>query len=677
MEALQAGLRGLRSDRDLTVFIGNMGGMGRPRVLGALALGFLCAFGAPVGTGSAALAPATKTVRYHGLSLRVPGSWPVVNLGRDRHACVRFDRHALYLGTPSPEENCPARAFGRTEALLVQPVSRLHGQAVPAPALAPQNNATTFVVSSAGVEVTATWWRAPQVLARALGRSALPRGGSLRAPPGGDQARRRAHKAIVYTGLGFDRCAAPSRSQMKAWAGSPYRAVGIYIGGVNSACAQPNLTPAWVSDQVAAGWALIPTYVGLQAPTNGCGCQGMSAKASKATAQGRAAAADAVTEAQALGLPAGSTLYDDMEGYKTSKRNVVAVLAFLKGWTAGLHAAGYLSGVYSSSNSGMHDLVAKYGTSYLEPDDIWIADWNGQATTSDPAVPSRDWANHQRLHQFLGGKTATYGKVTLQIDENYLDGGTAAARGGYLLLSSNGAVHHFGEAKSYGSDLGKLKTGVTAVSLAIDPATGGYWILTSDGGIGGFNAPVAGSLKGDLGGTEPVELAGPAAGGYLVLTSDGGVHPFGGVHWYGSDAGRLPTGVTAVSFALDPKTGGYWILRSDGGVDSFHAPFSGSLKHKLGRALPVAIAAPPKQGYLILASNGGVHKFGPAAAYGSDAGRLPSGVSAVALATSPTLAGYRILRSDGGVDSFDSTWAGSLLDKLATGVAPVALVSAG
>jgi hypothetical protein len=34
---------------------------------------------------------------------------------------------------------------------------------------------------------------------------------------------------------------------MKAWSSSPYRAAGVYLGGVNMACAQTNLTPAWVA----------------------------------------------------------------------------------------------------------------------------------------------------------------------------------------------------------------------------------------------------------------------------------------------------------------------------------------------------------------------------------------------------------------------------------------------
>ena len=33
---------------------------------------------------------------------------------------------------------------------------------------------------------------------------------------------------------------------MKDWLASPYRSVGIYIGGVNRACAQSNLTAAWI-----------------------------------------------------------------------------------------------------------------------------------------------------------------------------------------------------------------------------------------------------------------------------------------------------------------------------------------------------------------------------------------------------------------------------------------------
>src|SRR5205823_11660912 len=82
--------------------------------------------------------------------------------------------------------------------------------------------------------------------------------------------------ASYFTGLGFDACSAPSTTTMSAWSASPYRAIGVYIGGVNRGCSQPNLTSTWVSTEIAAGWGLIPIYVGLQAPSNGCGCAAIS-----------------------------------------------------------------------------------------------------------------------------------------------------------------------------------------------------------------------------------------------------------------------------------------------------------------------------------------------------------------------------------------------------------------
>ncbi len=658
----------MRSVRALQVFTSNVSATGRLRVLVLIACALGCGGLAHVATAGPG---GVRTVSYRGFAVRVPRSWPVIDLSRDPHACVRFDRHALYLGSPSPDENCPAHAVGRTDALLLAPA----GSVAAAQRLG--GNADSFVVPAAGVRVTATWARAPGIVARAVGRKTLPANRPSASSPARLATAHATPLASVFTGLGFDRCAAPSSQQMTAWKASPYRAVGIYIGGANTACLQPNLTSSWVRRQVVAGWHPIPIYVGLQAPSNSCSCQAMSSKTTKAKAQGRAAAVDAVAEAQALRLPAGSAIYDDMEGYSRNRRNTSAVLAFLAAWTSKLHADGYVSGVYSSASSGIRDLVKKYGTSYPEPNDIWIADWNGQQTTSDPYVPRRDWAAHRRLHQYRGGSTETYDKVTLNVDDDYLDGATAAGQDGYTVLTSDGGVKPFGSARFHGSDAGKLASGVGAVSLATDAATGGYWILKSNGGVDNFHAPAHGSVRKALGSSRPIAIAAPPGGGYLILTSDGGVHAFGGAKAHGSDAGKLPAGVTAVGLAVDSRSRGYWILKSNGGVDNFNAPWKGSLKKKLDKSLPVAIAAPPHGGYLVLLSNGGLHKFGPAASYGSDAGKLSAGVTAVSLATSPKLAGYRILRSDGGIDSFDATWAGSLLGHLPAGVQPTAIASGG
>ncbi|MFZ1993326.1 MAG: DUF1906 domain-containing protein, partial [Solirubrobacteraceae bacterium] len=229
----------------------------------------------------------------------------------------------------------------------------------------------------------------------------------------------------VYTGLGFDACSTPSPSTMSAWGASPYRAIGLYIGGANMACSQPNLSATWVSQQSVAGWHMIPIYVGLQSPSNSCGCAGISPGA--ASTQGTQAAQDAVVDAQAIGMGARNPIYFDMEAYNRTSTNTSAVLAFLQAWTTQLHASGYASGVYSSDASGIADLVAKVGTGYAEPDELWIANWNNQQSTADATVPAAEWAGHQRLHQYQGAHDETYGGARINIDGDYLDATTAAA----------------------------------------------------------------------------------------------------------------------------------------------------------------------------------------------------------------------------------------------------------
>ena len=121
------------------------------------------------------------------------------------------------------------------------------------------------------------------------------------------------------------------------------------------------------------------------------------------------------------------------------------------------------------------------------------------------------------------------------------------------------------------------------------------------------------------------------------------MHNFG-TPWYGSDAGKLAAGVTATGIAADPKTGGYWILKSDGGVDSFHAPWSGSIR---GHVV-TGIAGTRGGGYLLLTPDGGVHNFGTPW-FGSDIGHLPAGVTAAGIAADRVTGGYWIVKSNGGV----------------------------
>ncbi len=411
------------------------------RVIGLMGLA-ACLWAGPA---EAVAGTHVREVHYRGYAIDVPSPWPVYDLAADPSRCVRFDRHAVYLGQPGANQHCPAHAIGRTEAILVEPLAQarpsrpdtitLNRTAVRPRSLPPASAAGALVsVPSAGVDVTATWRRHPRVVARILHRARRVPGARPAAPApvaaqraGAARGGTRRATASYYTGLGFDACATPSTTTMTAWGASPYRGIGVYIGGANRACSQPNLTSTWVGTEIAAGWQLIPTYVGLQAPRNSCGCAAI--QPAQAGAQGVAAADDAVSKAAAIGIGTGNPIYFDMEGYSRAGTNSSAVLTFLGAWTGELHARGYVSGVYSSAASGITDLVAQYGSGYVEPDDIWVADWNRQATTSFSYVPVTEWVNHQRLHQYRGGHNETYGGVSINIDNDYLDGalvGTAS-----------------------------------------------------------------------------------------------------------------------------------------------------------------------------------------------------------------------------------------------------------
>jgi hypothetical protein len=244
--------------------------------------------------------------------------------------------------------------------------------------------------------------------------------------------------ATRFTGLAFDTCTAPTLAQLSAWKASPYKALGIYIGGANRSCAQPQLTPAWVTAATAMGWRLVPVFLGLQAP---CSTRTTALKMSTTSSnrQGVREADDAVAKAKALGILPSSAIYNDMENY--DRTNAVcrsAVLHYLSAWTKELHLQRYLSGVYAHQNSGAPDLAAVYNSStYARPDALWIARWDGSnSLTNWPTVSNTLWAAGQRGKQYKGDHAETYGGVTLHIDNDRFDAPVASVAYNYTVRTT-------------------------------------------------------------------------------------------------------------------------------------------------------------------------------------------------------------------------------------------------
>jgi hypothetical protein len=218
-----------------------------------------------------------------------------------------------------------------------------------------------------------------------------------------------------------------------------------------------------------------------------------------------------------------------------------------------------------------------------------------------------------------------------------------------------------GDAVFQGST-GNLQLARPVVGMAVDPATGGYWLVASDGGIFSFNAPFLGSA-GNLSLEAPIVgmAATPDGGGYYLVAADGGVFNYGDAHFHGS-AASAPLAQPVVGMAVDPATGGYWLTAADGGVFAFGAPFDGSAASApLARPVVGMAATPDGAGYWLTASDGGVFTFGDAPFRGS-AASTPLARPVVGMAATPDGGGYWLDASDGGVFTFGSPFFGSAGD---------------
>ena len=385
--------------------------------------------------GRPGAAQPTKTVRYRGYAFRVPRSWPVIDDRKQVRGCVRFDEHAIYLGAVRGDQFCPSWLLGTTESMLIQP-----GPAGATRASAENAVAREITARAPRITIFATFRGDPAVISGILASASLPRpsgqtstaaanrgrGGPSAGGPASLAGQATAlspglrHRMPLpplpaavasYRGLGFDACSAPNRSAMQAWRHrSPYRAIGIYIGGSDRACAQPNLSQAWVRAQARAGWRFIPLYAGPQAAFG---------ELHAPVKQGAAAARDAAAQARRLGFGRGTPIYYDMEAYRPGVKT--KALEFLSAWTRQLHRLRYSSGVYSSSDSGIVDLSRQYSKGrYAMPNVIYDALWNGSASTRDRNLRAGQW-HLRRIHQFRGNVTQRFGGHTINVDKDYMN----------------------------------------------------------------------------------------------------------------------------------------------------------------------------------------------------------------------------------------------------------------
>ncbi|HLI44702.1 MAG TPA: glycoside hydrolase domain-containing protein [Acidimicrobiales bacterium] len=722
----------------------------------ALVAGSVGAAASTSGAGAsrgATAAPATKVVKYLGERLAVPASWPVFHLEREPSTCVRFDRHAVYLGQAGPDPRCLGGAIGVTGAVQVQPLTAatlaelevadglvrasVNGQEALVSTATAVTHRVVAAFPNAGVEVTISY-RSDSAAASRILASARWAGGtgpSSRSPVGtaagttatalspassaaassrtpSPAASSDVTGSVVYQGKGFDTCDAPAPAEMTAWQQhSPYGSIGVYIGGVDAACT--NITSTWVEQETAAGWRLFPIYVGLQAPcVYQAGLATMSWSTSTAHQQGSIAAKNAIADAESFGIGPGVVLYYDMEGWNTASASCnAAVVSFIKGWTGTLHSNGYASGMYGSAGAGISPVIDSiYGESDC-PDDVYFAQWDGVATTGSGYIPSSDWSGNQRIKQYLGNVTETYGGVTLSIDEDYLDAPTVGAAttgsGGPVVTSISPAKGPAGnrltvigsgfEAGSTSVDFGSVAaTSVDVVSpdqlYAVVPAQAtpsvpvtvstpagssaaagssqptftytwfagiaaqqggsGWWYASRAGNVENFGASFEGSPFGLVRPSAPVVGIAATSTGYVVATAAGNVYAYG-TRWHGSPVGLHLTS-RVVGIAATPS-GGYVVATAAGNVYAYGTPWHGSPVGLHLTSRVVGIAANASGGYIVVTAGGNVYAYGTTWEGSLVGRRLPAPVVGVAA----TSTGYLVATAKGNVYPFNTPWHGS------------------
>jgi hypothetical protein len=226
---------------------------------------------------------------------------------------------------------------------------------------------------------------------------------------------------------GFDTCQDPSvRTAQAWWTNTPWSWIGLYVGGSEMACSQPNLGAAYLNTLHSIGWRFQFIWVGPQAPCSGFGIT-FSSNTTTALSQGKAEARAARSKLISLGITnsaQGTPITFDLEAFNPSVCNALAAAkAFVQGWVEELHVAPAQSaGVYGSTCASQ---LQSYAGSH-QPDYIWGANYDGnQHTSVMSCVSSSSWASHQRLKQYIGGHNETWGGVTMNIDTDCSNGAVA------------------------------------------------------------------------------------------------------------------------------------------------------------------------------------------------------------------------------------------------------------
>ena len=248
--------------------------------------------------------------------------------------------------------------------------------------------------------------------------AALLVGGPRSAPATPGLQLTHAYVPSVLNGEGLDSCNYYSASTWNAALSKPYYyAAGIYMGGATASVANCTTHAASFFQNLSSYLYLMPIWDDLQCGT--AYSHQMSNNLTAAKNQGVAAADTAISAMQIAQLNGPQMIYLDLESGGSGCED--RMRHYADGWDKELHAQGYLAGVYGSACSPDMSI---YAAAAHVPDDVWMAEPGGDNTVAginSACVPTSDWVNHQRIHQYTQGQNFTYGGVTVYVDHDCLN----------------------------------------------------------------------------------------------------------------------------------------------------------------------------------------------------------------------------------------------------------------